>query len=76
MELTRALSRLESDATRALLKPAGVSLSRSDFARVTSLAQLAALDDAAWLVNLLTDGRLRSEYQPIVHVDDPTRVCA
>lgn len=72
--LVAGLTRPESEATRALLKPAGAALTPADFARVTSLTQLSALDEAAWLLALLTEGRLHSHYQPIVHVDDPSSV--
>ena len=74
--LSQTLTAAELDDTRALLKPEGGELSPRDFAKVQSLRQLVTLSQSSWLVDMLSEGRLTTLFQPIVFADRPTEVYA
>ncbi len=70
------LSEVERDQCKYLHLPLGGQPSMSDFGRVNSLSHLLGQISGRWLVELLTDRRLTSYFQPIVHTADPERVFA
>ena len=72
--MRRLLTHRESEDTRVLYKPAGGTLSVSDFPTVKSYAQFALVSQSTWLRELLDARRYTSVLQPIVYSDDPTRI--
>jgi EAL domain-containing protein (putative c-di-GMP-specific phosphodiesterase class I) len=70
------LTATEFQAARALFKPGTGELSVSDFPKVRTLGQLAALSQAGWLLNMLSEQRLTTFFQPIVWTNEPTKVYA
>jgi EAL domain-containing protein (putative c-di-GMP-specific phosphodiesterase class I) len=74
--LVAALTPSERTSTRALLHAGPDLPGVDDFGRVTSLAELAALDRSTWLLDLLREERFTSWYQPIVAADDTSRLFA
>jgi EAL domain-containing protein (putative c-di-GMP-specific phosphodiesterase class I) len=70
------LSEVERDQCKYLHLPLGEAPSMSDFGRVNSLTHLVAHISGRWLVELLTDRRITTHFQPIVHAADPERVFA
>jgi EAL domain-containing protein (putative c-di-GMP-specific phosphodiesterase class I) len=48
----------------------------SDIPRARSLKQLATLGCSGWLVDMLSEGRLTSYFQPIIRVGAPREVYA
>jgi EAL domain-containing protein (putative c-di-GMP-specific phosphodiesterase class I) len=74
--LAETLTTREMEDTRALFKPGVEGLSVRNIPRARSLKQLATLDDSGWLIDMLSEGRLTSHFQPIVQVDAPTEVYA
>lgn len=74
--LSEALTNREMEDTRALFKPGVEGLSVSDIPRSRSLKQLTALGGSGWLIDMLSEGRLTSHFQPIVRVDAPGEVYA
>ena len=74
--LSEALTNREMEDTRALFKPGVEGLSISDIPRARFLKQLAALDGSGWLIDMLSEGRLTSHFQPIVRVDAPKQIYA
>lgn len=74
--MRRLLTHGESEETRVLYKPAGGSLSISDFPTVKSYSQFALVSQSTWLRDLLDARRYTSVLQPIVYSDDPSRIFA
>ena len=74
--LSEVLTRREMDDTRALFKPYLEELSVSDIPRARSLSQLSSLGRSSWLLDMLSEERLTSFFQPIVRAQDPTEVFA
>src|SRR5690606_11394437 len=70
------LSEVERDQCKYLHMPPGEAPSMNDFGRVNSLTHLVAHISGRWLVELLTDRRMVSHFQPIVHAAEPERVFA
>ena len=68
--LSAVLSGQETEDTRALFKPGGDELTISDIPRAQPLGQLSALGGSGWLLDMLSEGRLTSHFQPIVRVED------
>lgn len=74
--LSEALTGREMEDTRALFKPHPEELSISDIPRARSLRQLSSLGRSAWLLDMLSEDRLTSFFQPIVRAEDPADVFA
>jgi EAL domain-containing protein (putative c-di-GMP-specific phosphodiesterase class I) len=82
--MTRLLSELSGEMltsreladTRALFKSGDEEPTADDIPEVRSLKQLATLDRSGWLLDLLSEGRLTSVFQPIVRVEDTSEVFA
>lgn len=74
--LSRLLSPEEQQDTKALFLPAGQAPSLRDYANVTSLAAFLKAQEANWLIDMLSEERFTSYFQPIVHTQDTTRVFA
>lgn len=74
--LPEALTSREMDDTRALFKPGADGLSVSDIPRSRSLKQLRTLGQSDWLLDMLSEGRLTSHFQPIVRVEEPGEIYA
>ncbi|QIN79868.1 EAL domain-containing protein [Rubrobacter marinus] len=74
--LSAVLTGQESEDTRALFKPGGDELTVSDIPRAQSLTQISSLGGSGWLLDMLSEGRLTSYFQPIVRVEDPSEVFA
>ena len=74
--LSAVLSGQETDDSRALFKPGGDELTVSDIPRVQPLKQLSTLGGSSWLLDMLSEGRLTSFFQPIVRVDEPQDIFA
>lgn len=72
--LSGTLTKSEMENTRALFKPGADGLSVSDIPRARSLRQLSAFVRSGWLLDMLSEGRLTSHFQPIVKTDDPTEI--
>ncbi len=72
--LQGGLSTVERADTRALLCASGRSPVADDVARVEPLARLVVRAQSGWLLAMLTERRLTSHFQPIVHAADPTRL--
>ncbi|CAA9490525.1 MAG: hypothetical protein AVDCRST_MAG25-3333 [uncultured Rubrobacteraceae bacterium] len=74
--LSDALTSREMDDTRALFKPHPDELSTSDIPRARSLSQLSSLGRSEWLLDMLSEERLTSFFQPIVRTDAPDEIFA
>ncbi len=72
--VSEAMSDRELADTRALFKIGGDELSVSDIPRVQSLSQPSALDRSEWLLDMLSEDRLRTHFQPTVRTMDPTKI--
>ncbi len=72
--LEQALSQIERDDTRALLRPTGVAPVPDDLARVEPLSRLIMRVRSGWLLGVLAEERLVAHFQPIVHASEPERV--
>ena len=62
--------------TRALFKPGADELSVDDIPKARSLSQLSVLGWSAWLLDMLSEGRLTSHFQPIVWAANPVEIIA
>jgi EAL domain-containing protein (putative c-di-GMP-specific phosphodiesterase class I) len=71
-----ALTGEESRATRALFVQGDGEPGLGDFPRVGSLTQLLTMTRAGWLVDMLSEKRVTSHYQPIVYAKDTREVFA
>ena len=74
--LAAMLTGEEARATRALFVPGRGEPGLADFPRVATLDRVVAAGRGAWVAELLTENRLTSHFQPIVHAGDPSRVFA
>ena len=74
--LRRLLTHGEADETRVLYKPAGGSLSISDFPTVKSYSQFALVSQSTWLRELRDARRYTSVLQPIVFAHDTDKIFA
>jgi len=74
--MRKVLTHGEAEDTRVLYKPAGGTLSISDFPTVKSYAQFALVSQSTWLRDIIDAHRFCSVLQPIVHTEDPTRIFA
>lgn len=72
--LSRLLSPEEQADTKALFLSAGQAPTLRDYANVTSLAAFLKAQEANWLIDLLSEERFTSYFQPIVHTQDTSRV--
>lgn len=72
--VSEAVTDRELTDTRALFKIGGDELSVGDIPRVQSLSQLSALDRSEWLLDMLSEDRLTTHFQPIVRTADPTEI--
>lgn len=63
------LSRAEMDDTRCIILPVDRAPNFRDLMQASSLTRLAAKLDAAWLVDVMREGRLTSWFQPLVRAD-------
>jgi EAL domain-containing protein (putative c-di-GMP-specific phosphodiesterase class I) len=70
------LSGVERGHVRALYLPGGGEPGPGDYGRVGTLGQWLAAAEAGWLVDMLSEGRLTSHFQPIVEAARPQRVFA
>jgi EAL domain-containing protein (putative c-di-GMP-specific phosphodiesterase class I) len=70
------LSQVERDQCKYLLLPPGRELTLSDLGRVNSLTHLLAHVTGRWLVELLAERRLITQFQPIVHTSEPENIFA
>ncbi|WAM28870.1 EAL domain-containing protein [Myxococcus sp. NMCA1] len=68
--LLAALTQEEARATRALFMPGAAEPGLGDYPRVGSLQRLVTRTRAGWLVDLLSEERLTTHFQPIVHAQD------
>ncbi len=66
----------EARAMRVLFKSEGGEPELSDIPKVGSLQQFITMSQSGWLVDMLTEGRLTSYFQPIVDAHDTRRVFA
>jgi hypothetical protein len=64
--LSSLLTALEFEDTKALFKPGSEEPSVRAFPEVRPISRLAALGRAGWLLNMLSEERLTSFFQPIV----------
>ncbi len=74
--LSAVLSGQEAEDTRALFKPGGDGLTVSDIPRAQPLNRLSSLGNSDWLLDMLSEGRLTSFFQPIVSVGAPHEIFA
>lgn len=74
--LSEVLTNREMEDTRALFKPYPDELSTSDIPRARSLSQLSYLGRSGWLLDMLSEERLTSFFQPIVRADAPGEIFA
>jgi EAL domain-containing protein (putative c-di-GMP-specific phosphodiesterase class I) len=74
--LSRLLTATEYEDTKALFKPGSEQLSVKDFPKIRALRRLVALGWAGWLLDMLSEQRLTSFFQPIVWADEPTKIYA
>ena len=72
--LSGVMTKGEMDDTRALFKPYPDELSISDIPRARSLSQLSSLGRSSWLLDMLSENRLTSFFQPIVRAQNPDEV--
>lgn len=61
---------------RVLFKNQGGEPELSDIPKVGSLQQFITMSQSGWLVDMLTEGRLTSHFQPIVSAQDTRQVYA
>ncbi len=66
----------EARATRALFVQGEGEPGLADFPRVGSLPQLLTMTRSGWLVDMLSEQRVTSHYQPIVYARDTRKVYA
>ena len=69
--LRTRLSKVECEDTRALMTGAGSALVPDDLARVEPLSRLLARRSSQWLLSMLTEQRITSYFQPIMHASAP-----
>ncbi len=74
--LSEVLTNKEMEDTRALFKPYPDELSISDIPRARSLSQLSSLGRSEWLLDMLSEERLTSFFQPIVRAEAPGEIFA
>lgn len=65
------LSNIERDDTRALMTVAGAAFVPDDLARVEPLSRLLARRGSHWLLTMLSEQRITSHFQPIMHASAP-----
>jgi len=75
-DATASLSRAEMNDTRCVILPDDRTPTYRDLMQATTLIGLIAKSDAAWLVDVIRDGRLFSWFQPIVRTDGSMEVFA
>lgn len=66
----------EQRVTQALFMHGHAEPTLADFGRVTSLFQFITRIRSGWLIDLLSDERLTTHFQPIVHAADTSRIYA
>lgn len=64
-ELSGVLTDEEQAATKVLTLPAGTKAGLEQFGRVTTLERVVAAHQAAWIEDLLSNGRFKSLFQPM-----------
>ena len=75
-EIGGALDAPEVENVKSLLLADGAALALGDLMRMESLETLLARVRGAWLVAMLREGRLATQFQPVVETSDPRRVYA
>lgn len=70
--LDEALTRGEQTDTYCLLFAGDEPPTLQDFGGVTSLRKLIGLNEADWLLDVLTAKRLSTHFQPIINANSPT----
>lgn len=73
-DLSEILTSRELEDTKALHKPGGDEPSAEDIPRVKSLKRLVEIGRSGWLLDMISEGRLTSHFQPIVMAEDPSEV--
>ena len=68
------LTGTEVGNTWALFKLDAYELTLSDIPRAQLLRELSAVSRSGWLLDMLSEERLTSHFQPIVWVEDATEV--
>lgn len=76
VELVHCLGTSTLNDCPALMLACGVTPTLSDLGRMQPLAAVLATAQHRWLTEVVTQGRLTSYFQPIVHMSDPTSVFA
>ncbi len=66
----------ERRAIRVLHRHDDAPIAMADLGKVTSLDEFAGLATSGWLLSMLSDRRLTSHFQPIVHAADTSKVFA
>jgi EAL domain-containing protein (putative c-di-GMP-specific phosphodiesterase class I) len=66
----------EARGMRVLFKSQGGEPELSDIPKVGSLQQFITMSQSGWLVDMLSEGRLTSHFQPIVNAQDTRQVFA
>jgi EAL domain-containing protein (putative c-di-GMP-specific phosphodiesterase class I) len=74
--LPNVLTAEEVRGTRALFVPGDTEPGMADFPRVESLQRLTMLHQSGWLLDMLSESRLTTFFQPIVHAQDTSRIFA
>lgn len=75
-DLAEILSGQELKDSQVLLMKGDYEPDLNDFPRVISLHRLAALSRADWLLEMLSEERITSHFQPIVHAQDTSHIFA
>lgn len=74
--LTSNLTRTELKDTQVLFMTSDAIPHLRDFRRVTSLQQFVTLSQSGWLLEMMSEERLTSYFQPIVQAKDTAQVFA
>jgi EAL domain-containing protein (putative c-di-GMP-specific phosphodiesterase class I) len=74
--LTDNLSEAERRDTRALIMEAGQLPTLADLMSTRTAASLMATVSERWLIEMLRDDRLTTHFQPIVRMENPSKVYA
>lgn len=73
-DLSEVLTSRELEDTKALHKPGGEKPSAEDIPSVKSLKRLVEIGRSGWLLDMISEGRLTSHFQPIVRAEDPSEI--
>ncbi len=73
-EIEQRLTEKELQESRTLWMSGSLEPHLHDFSRVVSLRNFISLQRSAWIMDLIEEGRFTSFFQPIVYVNDTSRV--